>query len=167
MGRARSRFPKKMDNLIWDGTFLRFSAIGSGSTALQFSSVGTQPTTLLRLRGNISVIVDGLEAPAVAARATWGLIKVPDGSATTVQYDPVADVNAPWIYWGSAVIGYEEYVTDVIDCPGISSYREVVDNKAMRRIRPDEELQWVLTNTTVDGGLSLNHDVSIRWLQGF
>jgi len=45
-------------------------------------------------------------------------------------------------------------------------YREVIDVKAMRTIRPDREVQWVVENTSLAGALSVNISIAARFLLG-
>ncbi len=158
---------KKIDNLIWDFSQGSSLAQSAGVISVNFASVGTTPTTLLRLRGEVLGFLDGTQAPGVLVQVSWGIIKVPEGSAATTRYNPVADANAPWLAYGVMTLGYEEYVTDVVDSPIIAAARVVVDNKAMRRIRPDEELQFSIENSTVGSAGTTNFVYGIRWLQGF
>ena len=162
-----ARPAKKIDNVIWELSTGSSLAQNAGVAAIQFSTVGTTPSTLLRIRGEFMGFVDGALATAKLIALNWGIILVPEGSATTAQFDPVADANAPWLAYGAFHLGYEEPVVDVVDIPGITSYRQVVDNKAMRRIRPDVEMQLCVTNSTVSGAIPMNSVYSMRWLQGF
>ena len=164
---ARARV-KKIDNVFWGVASGVISALTTGSSAaLNFIAVGTQPATLLRMRGEVLVYADGVQATGGLSRVTMGVIKVPEGSSTTVRYDPETDPNAPWLWYDVAHVGYEEMVDNVVDVPVVSGRRILVDNKAMRRIRPDEEFQIVFTNTTIIGGLSVNCAYLMRVLQGF
>ncbi len=168
MARRRSGFQKKIDHVAWDGFSLTQNALAAGIAAQTFLTQALdRPVTSMRIRGTAWGFVDGLEAPGVSATISMGIIKVPEGTGSTVVYDPVADDKAPWLWYTSFHLAYEEYVTDVIDCPGMTSYREVIDNKAMRIVRPDEELQFVVENTTVVGALSANVGITGRSLNGF
>ncbi len=167
MPRRRSGYGKKIDNLRWEvssGSFLAFSA---GEVAAGLISVTTLPETLMRIRGNISGFIDGASAPGKLAKITMGIIKVPEGTGTTVLWNPASDGDAPWVWWTGFHLGYEEYVTDVIDSPGMTSYRETIDNKAMRRTRPDEEYQIVAANSTEGSALTANLTWAVRTLVGF
>ncbi len=164
--RLRSRGQKKLDHTRWDNSNGIFGT-SAGAAAFEFSAVGTEPATLLRIRGEVAAWVDGTQAPAKAALISYGIILVPEGTGTTVLFDPFLDANAPWLLYGQGVIAYEEMVTDVVDVPGVTSFRHVIDNKAMRIIRPDVEMQFVVTNTTIGGALGVNLNVGLRWLIGF
>ena len=134
---------------------------------IAFISAGTAPTTLLRMRGEVMAALEGAIAPLKTVSVTCGIIKVPEGSGTTVRYSPVTDANAPWVWWWGTTLYYTEYVVDVIGSQLGAVSRAVIDNKAMRKIRPDEELQFVIENVTIDGAGTVNVAYNIRWLQGF
>ncbi len=168
MARRRSGFQKKIDSVFWSLSNGSSVAQSAGSVGVQFASVGTAPTTLMRMRGRVLAYADGAQAPPSGPiLLSMGIIKVPEGTGSTVLYDPAADGNAPWIWFDTIILGYEEMVTDAIDVPVATGQRLIVDNKAMRRIRPDEELQFVVTNTTIGTALTSNLAYQIRWLQGF
>ena len=63
------------------------------------------------------------------------------------------------------MLGYEEYVVDVIDAPGLTVYRSPIDSKAMRIVR-NQEVQLVVHNTTLIGAASVNVSVHGRFLTG-
>ncbi len=156
-----------MDHTAWELSTGYVAGLTAGNQGFNFSTVGTSPATLLRIRREIVGNMDAATAVAAGIQLTYGIILVPEGSGTTVQFTPVGDANAPWLLWGTGFVGYEEGVTDVIDYPGLTSFRHVIDNKAMRRIRPDVEMQFVLETTTALGSGSVNLNYSLRWLQGF
>ncbi len=148
MAHRRSRFPlatrpaKKLNSLNWQLTQAASAAVGAGATqGFQFSTVGLQPTTLLRMRGEVIGFLDAVQSPGKLIAVNYGIILVPEGSGATVQFAPLSDANAPWLLYGTALLGYEEMVTDVVDVPVISGFRHSIDNKAMRIIRPDLEMQ--------------------------
>ncbi len=162
------RFVKKMDNLFWGLAGGSQLALAAGSFAGQvFLSVGTIPSTLLRIRGTVLAFIDGVQAPGVLNSVTWGIIKVDEGAGSTSRYDPVADSNAPWLAYGTFLIGHEEMVTDVLGGAGLDWQRHVVDNKAMRRIRVDQEVQISVSNVALAGSAPINFAFALRVLQGF
>ena len=91
---------------------------------------------------------------------------VPDGTGATVLTEPFGDSNADWFYYNEFVLGYEEMVIDVVDVPGITSFREMIDVKAMRIGVPDTEIQIVMTNTTLLGAATVNLNLGGRFLLG-
>ncbi len=158
---------KKIDNLRWEFSNGAQSALGAGSAGIGLISVTTLPETLMRVRGEVVAYLDGPQAPGSSVLVSMGIIVVPEGTGTTVLWDPFSDGNAPWLWYGSALLSYEEMVTDVIDIPGMTSSRLTVDNKAMRRVRPDEEVQFVVTNTTLVSAAPINLRYALRTLIGF
>ncbi len=162
--RPRGRLSKPRKALRWGAATQTFLALSAGTQALAFISAGTERSTLMRIRGNLIASMDGNQAPGGLIDVAVGIAVVPEGSGTTVLWSPAADSNAPWLFYDRFVVGYEEPVTDVIDIPAISGYRAKVDNKAMRILRPDVEVQIVVENTTLSGGAAINLVFSSRIL---
>ena len=171
MGRARQSHvrtvSRKIDHTSWDLFSLTFSALSAGSSALTCISAGTVPVTLMRARGEVLGSMDGTSGPGDLVLVTWGVHRVPEGTGATVLTEPFGDPNADWWLYGQGVLGYEEMVTDVVDVPGITSFRTIVDNKGMRKIPPDAEFQLVVTNTTLIVTSAVNVAVNVRFLLGF
>jgi len=126
----------------------------------------SHPETLLRIRGNIVCYADAAQAPGGLVDIGVGIILAQGGQGTTVLSNPITDADAPWVWYDRFCVGYEEMVTDVIDVPGLSSYRGVVDSKAMRIQRLDQEFQFVLQNSTVGTAMNVNFCGSFRFLFG-
>ena len=80
-------------------------------------------------------------------------------------WSPETDSDAPWFWWDVMNIGYSEQVTDVVDTPGISSGRRIIDSKAMRIMR-NQEVQAVVEVVTVEGTSAINVSASVRFLAG-
>jgi hypothetical protein len=122
----------------------------------------------MRIRGSLVSWVDAAQAVAGnVVRVALGIAPVMEGQGTTVVWSPITDSNAPWMYYEQWVFGYEEMVVDVIDIPGITSYRSVIDVKAQRILRPDVEMQIVIESSTIGGsGLVTNTFFSTRTLLG-
>ncbi len=165
---TRSRGRKKITEVRWIRNTASIGALGAGSVAL--TMVGANPTvkeTIMRMRGNFMAYLDGTAAPGVLVIISAGIQLVPAGTGATVLREPFGDAfSSRWLWATSFRLGYEEYVTDVIDSPGITSFRETVDNKAMRIIGPDEEIQFVMTNTTSLAAGSVNAGLDGRMLLG-
>ncbi len=161
----RRRSGKKIDFVHWTVGRAQAGGLTAGTAAVLVFAALHEPETLLRMRGTYLVYADQNQAPGVSADMACGLILVPEGTGTTVLWSPITDGDAPWIWWNSTGIGYEEMVTDVVDVGGLTSYREVIDNKAMR-ISRNQELQCVFENVTVGGALAMNAHVNVRVLAG-
>jgi len=165
--RSRSRRGREIESLRWDGGGFTQLGFGAGTAAgAQITADEAPPETIMRIRGEILCWADGASAPGISAEIGFGLLLVPEGSAGNVTVSPITDSESPWLLYERFTIGYEEMVTDVIDVPGITSYRKVIDSKAMRIIRPNVEVQSVLENVTVQAAMSVNFRFNLRVLFG-
>jgi len=166
MAHAR-RGGKKITETRWAGFNAGFAAQAAGSAAENIS-VGSPVSreTLLRTRGTVIGYLDGVQNPGALVLVSLGLRLVPAGTGTTVLTDPFGESAAPWFYYEEFHLGYEEMVTDVVDVPGMTSFRAVIDSKAMRIIRPETEIQLVMTNTSITSTASVNVRISGRFLFG-
>ena len=162
MARGRVR---KIDNVRWLGFGAQALAMPASAVGAQASSAGSVPETLLRTRGELLVAVDGAQAPGSLVRVGCGLILVPEGTGATVLWSPLTDSDAPWFWYWRGALGYEEMVTDVVDVPGMTSVREVIDSKAMRRVR-NQEIQFVAENVSLSTAASVNIVINGRFLLG-
>ena len=166
MARSRDRFAPKIQNLRWSGANHLFAALGAGASAQVMVTAAEQKDTIMRIRGELVAYMDGALGPGKLFRAGIGAIVMPEGQSTTVVSGPLDDESAPWLFYESFTLGYEEYVTDVIDCPGLTSFRKTIDVKAMRILRPDQELQLVVENETLLSGAAMNLNFTFRILLG-
>jgi len=165
--RGRARAGKTIDNLRWTGgNAIVASALTAGSVAVVALAAGVPRETIMRTRGEVLVTLDGQQTPSGLVLISMGLVLVPEGQGTTVIWDPFGDSEAPWFWFRETFVGYDEGVTDVIDFPGMTTSRMIVDSKAMRRANVDEEIQFVVTNTTVDGARQVNVGAAFRFLLG-
>ncbi len=161
----RRRTGKKIDFTHWTG-FTSNQSVPAGTQAQLLFAAQHLSETLLRLRGSLCTTVNGLFAGSnLGVNMGIGIILVPEGTGTTVTWSPITDADAPWIWVEYFNVGYEEYVTDVIDNPGFTIYRSVIDNKAMRIIR-NQEVQVVYENVTIQGALTTTNVVQGRALFG-
>ena len=161
----RRRSGKKIDFVHWTGLQESADAFSAGTVAKTAHAAQHDPETLLRFRGNLNVLPDATQIPGGSVEIGVGLILVPEGTGTTVLWSPNADPDAPWIYYSQFGIAYEEMVTDVIAVQGAMSFRERIDNKAMRVVR-NQEVQFVVENTTIQGAMAVNVLLTGRTLWG-
>jgi len=166
---ARQSRGKKIDFTSWTLGSIAFNAIAAGgSAAFAIIGAGSAPATLLRSRGQMMAWYDGVQTPATTTRVAVGMIVMPEGQGTTVVSAPLTDPNAPWFYYSVFTLGYEEYAFDTLQAGALSSYREIIDDKAMRIIRPDREVQVVIESAAVQGaGSAVNVALDARFLLGF
>ncbi len=166
MAHRRDRAGKKIDTLRWTASTVIANALTAGSAAVNVIAAGVPTETVMRTRGHVLTYVDGAQAPAGLVQVSMGLILVPEGTGTTVLWEPFGDSAAPWFWFSEVHVGYEEAVTDVIAMQNIMVIREVIDSKAMRRANVEEEVQFVVTNTTLNGARTVNVALSARFLLG-
>ncbi len=162
---ARRRSGKKIDFVHWTGFNVESLAQSVGSVAATALAAQHDPETSLRCRGEWTAHLDATQAPGSRVLVSVGLILVPENTGTTVLWAPFTDSDASWIWYDQAVLGYEEMVTDVIDVPGMTSVRRVIDNKAMRIVR-NSELQFVVQDNTLGSAASVNVSCNGRVLSG-
>jgi len=162
----RARGGKKIDFVHWTGFAGGALAFAAGTIAVNLFPASHLKETLLRTRGSLLAFIDGASAPAKLARVGVGMLLVPEGTGTTVLSSPLSEPDAPWFWVSEFLLGYEEMVTDVIDVLGLSSYREIIDSKAMRKIPSATEVQLVMENVTVGTAVGVNIQVVGRALTG-
>jgi len=165
-GRARQSRGARLSTRWLASAGLSIGGLSAGNQALNAVVASEPKATIMRTRGEVLVYVDSTQAPAGLALVSMGLILVPEGTGTTVLWDPFADANAPWFWYQETFLGYEEAVTDVIANQQIMAHRIVVDSKAMRIANGDEEVQFVVTNTTINGARVINAAAAFRFLIG-
>ncbi len=165
MAHRRGGFQKKIDTLHW--TYGSFGPVArsAGTTGETVYPAQHLPETIMRIRGEYVAYADATQAPGGQIALGLGLILVPEGTGTTVLWSPITDGDAPWIWVDYAIIGYEEMVADVIDVPGITSVRRVIDSKAMRKVR-NREVQFVVENATTLTAMTANISGNVRLLAG-
>ncbi len=164
---ARGRHAKKIDVVHWTLIDAVFAAFSAGTSAINLLAAQHLPETLLRIRGSWAVSLDGALTPGVGLTIFAGIIQVPEGTGASVLWSPFTDADAPWIWWDTMHMLYDEYVADVVSSTQTSSGRRVVDSKAMRKMR-NTELQMVVENVTMasKSGSGVNMSLSGRVLAG-
>ncbi len=161
------RHAKKITETRWGGFSAGASALAAGTIGVNIAaSSAISRETILRVRGTLVAYLDGTQAPGAQIRVSVGWRLAADGTGTTVTVDPNTDAGYPWFYFSEFILGYEEAVTDVIAMPGLSVYREVIDSKAMRVIRPFQEIQLVISNVTTGAASPVNVQMQGRILFG-
>ncbi len=132
----RGRHAKKIDTVHWTGAAGQFIAQAAGAAAGLLFPAQHLPETLLRIRGEWAANLDGQLGSARGAQISCGIIQVPEGTAATVLWSPFTDADAPWIWWDSFTLMYNEYVGDVVWSVNTADARRVVDSKAIKPTPP-------------------------------
>ena len=164
MARRRGGGSGRKADLKWLNASASFTAQAAGSSALAIVSSGTASQTIMRTRGHLLAYIDGASAPAKLVRLGCGLIIAQSGQGATVLSSPVTDGDAPWFWYETFCLGYEEGVVDTLEYAGVSVVRIPIDTKAMRVLRPNQEVQAVVENVTVGNASAVNICIDIRML---
>jgi len=147
----RQRHAKKIDTVHWTlGGFVSIALASGGVAAVTAFPAQHLPETLLRTRGEWIANLSASIGSGVGAEVAVGMIQVPEGTGTTVLWDPLTDGDAPWIWWDVLNLIYKEMVTDAVWSSNTSDGRRVIDSKAMRKLR-NTELQIVVANSALAG----------------
>ena len=146
-GRGRGRHAKKIQTVHWQaGAPVNVVGIASaGISGVNLLAAQHLPETILRMRGEWMCAFNGALGTASGARLVAGMILVPDGTGSTVTWSPIADSDAPWIWYDVIHLDYQEYVVDAVQSAQASSARRLIDSKAMR-VNRNQELQFVVEN---------------------
>jgi len=163
--RRRRSGGKKIDVVHWTYGSFAAGALTAGTVAANVLSAQHLPETLLRTRGSWSVNLDGAQAAGIGVSVAVGLIPVPEGTGSTVLWSPISDGDAPWIWWDTVELLYDEMVADVIASQNTASMVRVIDSKAMRHLR-NQELQFVAENATIFSATGVNIAGAVRILSG-
>ena len=163
--RSNRGFEKTIEDLRWAGANHTFLAQSAGTTAQTMVTDGVKET-IMRICGEIVCGVDGNQPTPALVEVGLGALVVQAGSGTTVIQSPLTDSEAPWLFYERFVLGYEEAVTDVIDVPGISSFRKTIDSKAMRILREGREVQLVIEQVSLQNTDDVNLSFGFRMLLG-
>ena len=168
MARRRSAgFPRRAGrkaDLRWTFGSASFLAQAAGTVATTILSSGNTSQTLMRTRGELLAFIDAVQAPGALVRVGCALLVVPSGLGATVLSSPLTDGEAPFFWYEAFSIGHEEMVTDVIGVEGLPIKRIPLDAKAMRVIRPDQEVQAVLEVVNIGTAANINVSITARFL---
>ncbi len=148
MPRPRGRRGRPTD-YDWEGAFIAQTTVVAGASA-QFV-IGTSDTaeTLMRVRGIVSAHLDqGGSTVADSCVIAFGLIVGSTGAVLAI--DPVVEPGANWL-WHSFMLLNNEFVVSATNPERHWQQRLEIDNKAMRKLREDEQLFLIVANADVNG----------------
>ncbi len=165
MANGRRGHAKKIDAVHWTSMQGFAGSLSSGTVGVLIANAQHLPETLLRIRGEWASAFSGAAVDAIGDLVTAGLILVPEGTGTSVLWSPQTDADAPWIWWDTFTLIYQEMVTDAVWSSNTSDARRVVDSKAMRKVR-NRELQLVIENTTLLSAAAVDVSLNGRVLSG-
>ncbi len=162
---ARRQFRSRSPETVVEWQFSEVSSLAqsAGVVAVLYLTAN-HPITVLRIRGEFVVYLDGTQTPGALVSIQAGLIHRRSGARSTAVAEPRAESETRWLWYNTTILGYEEQVTDVIDAPVLTAVRVHVDNKAMLKMKSEDELQFVITNSTLGNAASINAVFSGRLL---
>ncbi len=166
MSHRRSSSQPKTRTFHWSRATQSFLAQGAGSVGGTIITAGANAETIMRMHIELTCWIDAVQTPSKLVEVAVGALVMPEGQGATIVSEPVVDDSAPWFFYERFALGYEEYVTDVIDSPGLTTFRKTIDVKSMRILRPEREVQLVLTNTTILSAAAINFSMSTSVLFG-
>ncbi len=161
MARARRSAGRRAD-LRWIGGRQAAQTFGAGVSGLTIVSAGNTSQTIMRTRGTLYATLDSAQAPGVQVEVGCAFLIQQSGATPTSH--PLTDADAPYFWYTRFVLGYEEMVADVVGSPWLSAYREVIDSKALRVLRPDQEIAFVFEQQTIGNAASIDLTASARFL---
>ena len=172
MARARSfvrRGPRRVTS--WEGAQIDIADLTV--SANQFNDVVTEASfetspnpTIVRIRGQIGVLTDSSSSSGAFGVVFMGMIvvtaKARSPGGVGALPDPRADVGSDWIWFHQAIVG--EQVANEVDNNDLSIERVIVDNKAMRKVGPNQVLVFIAGVITCEGTLVVNVCGGVRVL---
>ena len=160
---ANRRPSGRKADLRWIGSQVALLTVSSGgSSGGAFISSGTTSQTIMRSRGELLVWLDATTSIGDVQGWAAGLIIMPEGTGGTVTSLPLSDPQAPWYLYQTGAVASE--AGQVAENDGLLVARYVIDDKAMRVLRPDREVQFVVQTTALAGAQAMNFVLSIRTL---
>ena len=157
---------RKIDYTRWERGAPSIQGLAAGTIGLNIRTAASRAETLLRTRGHLLAYLNATMAPPTFIDVAVAFLVVPEGTGATVTVSPGTDPDYPYFFYERFPLAYEEYVTDVIADQVATAIRIPIDVKAMRKIRPEEEIQMVVENMTIGGAASVNVGIGCSFLFG-
>ncbi len=159
---ARARSSGRRADYQWTlGSFVTQGLAAGASAQFAVISAGVISSTITRTRGRWFAELNGTAVAGDIVLVGVGLIKVSEGGTTTSL--PLTDGDAPF-FWTAQVHLSVIDSSATIDRALLGSFREVVDSKAMRVLRPDEDVVCVIETADVVGAPVVNAGFVGRFL---
>ncbi len=165
MARARRqvREGKKRNYYDWEGTFLALTTLTSGVIAEFVLFTGDKAETLVRIRGwTLAQLAVSGSAAGDAAVVGFGIIIAPAGASVAVS--SLTEPGANWWYHEQVILQTQGAVGGVSVNGDLSGQRTLIDNKAMRKLREDENIFLVVENVNLVGAPGVQVSATIRAL---
>ena len=152
---------KKIDFKQWFAIPSVFLQASADATLQGGAIVFSSPATILRTRGRILCAFDetkqvGDQADVVVGLAVTSTDAFNAGAGS--MPDPAGDVDFPWVFWTQ--LHLEAYVAAGEESFGASVREIMVDTKAMRKMKPQENMSWVVQLANLVGAPTVQVHIS-------
>jgi len=165
MPRFAARRAGPRHNYDWEGATTTSIALASGGVtqALLFTSDTSE--TLVRVRGMfLAELTFAASAAGDMAIVAAGLI-VASTPGTTVGVDPITEPGANWLWHQFLLLSTRGVIGAVADSgQQATSQTVLVDNKAMRKLREDEAIFFIVANQNAVGNPTVDVTAAFRVL---
>jgi len=145
----------------WAGSVSSLTTDNSTQATL-ISASSTFSDTLMRLRGNFVCWLRAAQAGGDITQVAAGIMFVGKGVTATVT--PLTEGSASWIWYERFHLFAEVATLGGGQMAGSSLFRSVIDGKAMRKRRPDEDLLFVIETSNVSGAAPIAAQIAGRAL---
>ena len=161
---ARARRTGRRTDYDWEGATIAQTSLNAGVVAEFALFAADSAETLMRMRGQVTALLDQTGAAAAdAAIVGFGLIVAPTGA--TVAVSPVTEPGANWL-WHTFIVLAAEFAVASGNNELVSQARVDIDNKAMRKLREDETVFLVVENSNINGSPVVSVNGAFRGLTG-
>ncbi len=159
---ARSRGSGRKTDYTWSGNTFSQDAQGTAVTINALTTIN-QAGTIVRNRGELLVSIDG-PVDGDKAVAAFGLIIASDSqvaAGATAFPSPATDLDANWLWHSFATMLVQAAGDD-----GTISTRLMIDSKAMRKVKQNDQLVLVADMVRESGTPTVDYAGGIRSLLG-
>ena len=167
MPRARTFRQGPQRSFIWSDILVDSFVVGLGSAKVAGTATGliVSGVTLIRTRGHLNVHFDPASIGDVIQVAVGLGIYSSDAFAvgSTALPGPITDADYDWIWHNVMTMGPAFSATETgVDI--LSNKWVEVDSKAMRKLKPNQTVGWMLEALVLSGGGTVDIAVAARQL---
>jgi len=165
MARGRGR----RTDYEWEGIGAGAAMFGSLQTTASVQElISIQiPATIMRIRGEFLAFLTTSAAANSVKAIGVGITLVSNealaAGAASIP-DPLSDLNADWMWHGFALLGRVSTTED--ESAGLTSVRLEIDTKAMRKVKPNTSLVFVVSPLNLSGTETARAVIGARVLLG-
>ena len=139
-----SRPAKTIDYKQWDSMPTVQIAGAAAATHQGGAITFNVPATILRCRGELLMYFDATKqvGDLMIVTAALGIVSADAYTAGVGSMpDPAGEPEYPWLWWGEWRL--DSIVAAAEEGAGLTVHRVSVDTKAMRKIKPGQNIAWI------------------------